>query len=154
MNGILDLVSSEGLGCRVVVDYKSDRVEEHADLEALVEREYGVQRLLYALAVLRDGAEEVEVIHWFLARPNAWVGARFHAGMRAMLEARLTTRIADAREADFAVSDTPNRSLCLTCPGRGTLCSWPEEQTLREQLHGEQNSELTGGTIRSPFDGA
>jgi ATP-dependent helicase/nuclease subunit A len=154
MSGVLDLVSSEARGCRLVVDYKSDRVEEHTDLEALVEREYGVQRLLYALAVLRDGAQEVEVVHWFLARPDEWVGARFAADMRAVLEARLTLRIAEAREAEFAVSDTPHRSLCLTCPGRGTLCSWGEEQTLREQPHGEQNSELPGGTIRSAFDGA
>jgi hypothetical protein len=29
------------------------------------------------------------------------------------------------------VTDAPHRELCLTCPGRAELCSWPQEVTLR-----------------------
>ena len=61
-----------------MVDYKSDRVGPDDDLEELVERDYAVQRLLYALAVLRAGAASVEVVHWFLERPQEPVAAPLH----------------------------------------------------------------------------
>ena len=47
-------------------------------------------------------------------------------------------RIARARERRFAVSELPHRGLCLTCPGRAGLCSWPESETLRE-LSGDEH---------------
>jgi ATP-dependent helicase/nuclease subunit A len=131
ITGVIDLLAQEGDGACVVLDYKSDRVAPDADLEALVEREYAIQRLLYALAVLREGATSVEIVHWFLER-DEWVAANWSAGDRASLERALTARIAGAREQRFAVSEHPHRGLCLTCPGRGGLCSWGEEQTLRE----------------------
>ncbi len=31
----------------------------------------------------------------------------------------------------FAVTHTPHREICLTCPGRGGLCSWGETHTMR-----------------------
>ncbi len=95
-------------------------------------REYGIQRLVYALAVLRDGAPAVEVVHWFLERPQEWVGARYQAGDRGELEERLRARIRGARARGFAVSEHPRRGLCETCPGRAGLCSWSEPETLRE----------------------
>ncbi|HYM56186.1 MAG TPA: hypothetical protein VES97_12560, partial [Solirubrobacteraceae bacterium] len=97
-----------------------------------VERDYGVQRLLYALAVLRDGGEEVEVVHWFLQRPHEPIGARFAAADRGMLEERLRRRVEGAHANGFGVSRRPHRGLCLTCPGRTGLCSWGEAETLRE----------------------
>jgi hypothetical protein len=116
----------------MVLDYKSDRVGGEEDLEALVEGEYGVQRLVYALAALRDGALKVEVVHWFLARPRDWVSARFAATDREALERRLTRRIQRARARGFSVSANPRRELCETCPGRGGLCSYTDAETLRE----------------------
>jgi ATP-dependent helicase/nuclease subunit A len=104
------------------------------ELGELVEREYGIQRLLYALAVLRDGAPRVEVLHWFLERPAEWVGARYTAAERLELEQQLSSRVARAREIAFAVSPRPHRGLCLTCPGRAGLCSWGEAETLREDF--------------------
>ena len=71
--GVIDLLARETDGGFLVLDYKSDRVGAEDDLAALVEREYAVQRLLYALAVLRDGAPKVEIVHWFLERPQDWV---------------------------------------------------------------------------------
>jgi ATP-dependent helicase/nuclease subunit A len=132
ITGVIDLLASEVGGGMLVIDYKSDRVGADVDLEALVEREYGAQRLLYALAVLRAGAEAVEIVHWFLERPREWVGARYWAAERDELERSLAARMRRAREAGYGVSRRPHRELCLTCPGRAGLCSWDERMTLRE----------------------
>ena len=113
-------LADESDGSRLVIDYKSDRVGAEEDLAALVEREYGVQRLIYALAVLRDGAPAVEIVHWFLERPHEWLGARYAEADQS------------ARARGFAVSEHPHRGLCETCPGRASLCSWGEAETLRE----------------------
>ncbi|HLB21127.1 MAG TPA: UvrD-helicase domain-containing protein, partial [Solirubrobacteraceae bacterium] len=131
ITGVIDLVATEADGTRLVLDYKSDRVGPEADLAALVEREYAIQRLLYALAVLREGATAVEIVHWFLEREE-WVTARYAAAERLTLEDELAERVARARELRFAVSEQPHRGLCLTCPGRTGLCSWDESETLRE----------------------
>jgi ATP-dependent helicase/nuclease subunit A len=131
VTGVIDLLAAEGDGSRLVLDYKSDRVSAEIDLEALVERDYAIQRLLYALVVLRDGAPAVEIVHWFLER-GEWVVARYTAADRLVLEQQLAERIARARVEPFAVSPRPHRGLCLTCPGRAGLCSWGEAETLRE----------------------
>jgi ATP-dependent helicase/nuclease subunit A len=132
ITGVIDLLASEADGGQLVLDYKSDRVGPDVDLGELVEREYGIQRLLYALAVLRRGAVAVEIVHWFLERPAEWVGVRYAAAERLELEQRLAARLARARERPFAVTRRPHRGLCLTCPGRAGLCSWGDAETLRE----------------------
>jgi ATP-dependent helicase/nuclease subunit A len=132
VTGFIDVLASEADGGQLVLDYKSDRVGADVDLRALVERDYAVQRLLYALAVLRDGAAAVEIVHWFLERPGEPVSALYTARERGELEERLAARIADAHAGGFAVSPRPHRGLCLTCPGRTGLCSWGESETLRE----------------------
>jgi ATP-dependent exoDNAse (exonuclease V) beta subunit len=131
ITGVIDLVATEPDGSRMVLDYKSDRVGPDTDLAELVQREYAVQRLLYALAVLREGAVAVEIVHWFLEREE-WVAVRYTAADRVMLEDRLAARVARALKRRFAVSELPHRGLCLTCPGRAGLCSWDESETLRE----------------------
>jgi ATP-dependent helicase/nuclease subunit A len=141
VTGVVDLLAREADGGFVVIDYKSDRVGEEVDLEALVEHDYGIQRLLYALAILREGAPSVEIVHWFLERPEEAVGARFGSGEREQLELRLAARLARARERGFAVSAHPHRGLCLTCPGRTGLCSWDERHTLRERPEAEPEGE-------------
>ena len=148
VTGFIDVLASEADGVQLVLDYKSDRVGADVDLEALVEREYAVQRLLYALAVLRDGAAAVEIVHWFLERPAEPVSVRYTARARDQLEARLAARIADARAGGFAVSQRPHRGLCLTCPGRTGLCSWGESETLREDAGTEpvRGGELATGS--------
>ena len=79
-----------------MLDYKSDRVAAEVDLEALVEREYALQRELYALAVLRGRGRSVEIVHWFLERPHEWVGAAIAAGERDALERLLAAPAARA----------------------------------------------------------
>jgi ATP-dependent exoDNAse (exonuclease V) beta subunit len=132
VTGVIDLLAGESDGGQLVVDYKSDRVGADVDLGELVELQYGIQRLLYALAALRDGAPSVEILHWFLERPAEWVGARYTAAERLELEQQLAAKVARARELAFSVSPRPHRGLCLTCPGRGGLCSWGDAETLRE----------------------
>ena len=63
--GALDVLAREPGGRSLVVDYKTDRLDG-ADPREVVDRAYATQRLVYALAALRAGAEEVEVAHVFL----------------------------------------------------------------------------------------
>ncbi|HYB24791.1 MAG TPA: UvrD-helicase domain-containing protein, partial [Solirubrobacteraceae bacterium] len=138
ITGVIDLLARERDGGWLVLDYKSDRLqaasspEAGADLAALVEEHYAVQRELYGLALLRAGAPSVEVVHWFLERPHQPVHARYGAEDRRELQERLAVRLARAREQPFAVSPRPHAALCLSCPGRGSLCSWDDAHTLRE----------------------
>jgi ATP-dependent helicase/nuclease subunit A len=133
ITGVIDLLADEADGGQLVLDYKSDRVGPEVALADLVERDYAIQRLLYALAVLREGAVSVEIVHWFLERPQEWVGVRYTAAERLELEQQLGVKLARARKLPFAVTRRPHRALCLTCPGRAGLCSWGEAETLREQ---------------------
>ena len=94
ISGVIDVLARESDGGYVVLDYKSDRIAAEDDLEALVQRDYVVQRELYALAVLRDAATSVEVVHWFLERPREWASARYNARDRDGLKARLVARAA------------------------------------------------------------
>jgi ATP-dependent exoDNAse (exonuclease V) beta subunit len=132
VTGVIDALCEETDGTALIVDYKSDRLEPGAVPEELVERDYAVQRLLYALAMLREGALVVEVAHWFLERPLEPAVARYTLAEREALEDELAQRLrADWRDP-FAVSPAPHRALCLTCPGRGGLCSWGDAETMRE----------------------
>src|SRR5262249_34339522 len=126
MTGMIDVLAREADGGYLVLDYKSDRVEADADLDALVERDYGLQRLVYAIAVLRAGAPKVEIVHWFLERPGGWLASRHLASELAALERRLHARIERARARALLVSEHPHRGLCESCPGRVGLCSWSE----------------------------
>jgi hypothetical protein len=130
VTGFLDLIVEQPGGATLIVDYKSDRLSPGEDIEALVERDYGFQRLLYALAAIEDGAEEVEVAHWFLERPERWATVRFTSHERHQLRELLLTRVQGARFRGFAVTPSPHREICLTCPGRGGLCSWGETRTM------------------------
>ncbi len=135
ITGVLDILAREpAADGMLIVDYKSDRVAPDEDLEATVEREYSIQRLLYALAVLADGARRVEIVHWFLHRPTEPVGAVFTVEDRPRLEDALARIVKNAKARPFVVSENPHRGLCLTCPGRSGLCSWSDSVTLRERV--------------------
>lgn len=138
ITGVFDAIATERDGSCLVIDYKTGAVSADEDLEALVRRDYELQRLTYALAALRAGAANVEVVHWYLHRPHEPVAGRFAAAELHDLEARLSGRVRAARGRGFAVSDTPHRALCGTCPGRGGLCSWPAEMTMREHSPEEE----------------
>ena len=130
MNGVVDVLAEEAGGTALVVDYKSDRVGD-ADLEALVEASYGVQRRIYGLACLRAGAPAVEVVHVFLERAGEPVVHRYEAADAPGLERDLRERAAGLLAGEFPVAAVPHRGLCATCPGRAGLCSHPPERTDR-----------------------
>lgn len=132
VTGVLDLLVREQDGSVLIVDYKSDRVHVEEDLEALVQGEYGLQRLLYALATIEAGAERVHVAHWFLERAGEPVLASFEAEQGPALRMQLLERMRMLQDRGFAVAEVPHRGMCATCPGRGTLCSWGESHTSRE----------------------
>ena len=75
----------------------------------------------------------VDVVHWFLERPEEPAVARYTLAERPALEEQLAARLGALQAHPFAVSGAPHRGLCLTCPGRGGLCSWSEEETMREE---------------------
>jgi ATP-dependent helicase/nuclease subunit A len=157
VTGVLDLIVEQPDGSGLIVDYKSDRLEPEGraqdraqdrleqdrlaqnglaaaeELESIVRRDYSIQRLIYALAAIEDGAEEVEVAHWFLERPHRWASARFASSERDHLREQLLSRVEGARAKGFGVTESPHRGLCLTCPGRGSLCSWGETRTMSER---------------------
>jgi ATP-dependent helicase/nuclease subunit A len=134
LRGFLDVSALEGDGTLLVVDYKSDRIAATADLEAQLQRDYSIQRLVYALAGLASGAQEVEVAHCFLRRPELLLAERYGASERARLERKLAARLAPLRAGRFEVSPDPGRERCGSCPGRTRLCSHDEALTLRESL--------------------
>jgi len=132
LTGAMDAVARERDGTTLVVDYKTDRLEGE-DAAAVVQREYEIQRLTYALAALRDGAARVEVAHVFLERPAAPVLAAFTAADAPGLARELRARAGDLLAGRYPVTPHPHRELCGDCPGRAALCSWPEGRTLRER---------------------
>jgi ATP-dependent helicase/nuclease subunit A len=131
IGGVFDVIAREPGGRTLVVDYKSDRLEG-ADPQALADRSYGTQRLVYALAALRAGATEVEVVHTFLELPQRPAVATFTREEAPELEDRLTALARGVLERDFRVTDAPHRAVCDGCPAEGGLCSWPLEMTRRD----------------------
>ncbi len=130
VNGFIDLVAVEDDGTWLVVDYKTNHVDG-VDLASLVEADYAGQRGIYALAALRAGAPAVQVAFVFLQRPDEPVVTTHLAADAAALTGELVARASAVLEGRFPVAERPHRELCLTCPGRGGMCSWPLELTLR-----------------------
>ena len=131
LTGVVDVLAEEEHGAALVVDYKSDRLGD-AEAEALVERDYAVQRAAYALAALLAGHDVVEVAYSFLERPQEPVVARFTADDADALRAELADHAAGALGGEFPVAQEPHIDLCAGCPGRRALCVHPEELTGRE----------------------
>jgi ATP-dependent exoDNAse (exonuclease V) beta subunit len=129
--GAIDVLAREPGGRMLVVDYKSDRLAG-ADPAALVAREYPTQRLVYALAALRAGAQSVDIVHCFLERPAEPVVATFERAHIGELEARLAELSRGVLAREFAVTPAPYSGVCAGCPAQGGLCSWPLEMTRRE----------------------
>ena len=101
----------------LIVDYKTDSLEG-TDPEALVDAQYSIQRLIYALAALRVGAPAVEVAYCFLERPDAPVGARvWTAGDAAALEGELLDSRRASIEGRFEPHREPHLHLCAQLRG-------------------------------------
>jgi RecB family exonuclease len=131
IRGVFDVIAYEPGGRALVVDYKTDRIEG-AEPESVVASAYAAQRLIYALAAMRAGAREVEVVHAFLEVPERPATARFTTADLSHLEAELAQMASGVLAGDFVVSPLPHRALCRGCPAEGGLCSWPLAATRRE----------------------
>ncbi|HEX2702723.1 MAG TPA: 3'-5' exonuclease, partial [Solirubrobacteraceae bacterium] len=132
VRGVIDVCGSEADGTLLIVDYKTDRLGDGEDPAALIERDYGLQRLIYALAGLYAGAASVEVAYCFLRAPLEPLASTYLAAQREALEAALRERLEPLRAGRFEVTAFPGSERCGTCPGRQRLCSYDESLTLRD----------------------
>ncbi len=146
VNGFIDVLAREPDGTVLVVDYKTDRLDEDDTPAALIERAYTIQRKVYALAALQEGAERVEVAYALTERPGEPVTAAFGQADRPALAEALHELAAGVLAEHWPVAERPHRELCGECPGRATLCSWPETMTLRppEEAYAESAGTLAG----------
>jgi ATP-dependent helicase/nuclease subunit A len=106
----------------LVVDYKSNALEGREPRE-IVESEYVLQRLVYALVCLRAGAAEVEIAYQFLERPDDVVSTTFVMADVPGLEDELSSAIARIRAGDFR--PMPSEFVCADCPALDLVCAGP-----------------------------
>jgi hypothetical protein len=129
VNGVVDVHADEGART-LVVDWKSDALGER-EPEELTRQDYSTQRMIYALAALKAGAERVEVVHCYLERPDEPAVAIYEAADLEALEHELLGLARGVVEGRFEPSAEPHFSLCADCPGRAALCVHGTELTLR-----------------------
>ncbi|HEX4929800.1 MAG TPA: UvrD-helicase domain-containing protein [Gaiellaceae bacterium] len=121
LHGRLDVLHRDG-PFALVLDYKTNSLAE-GTLEEIVEADYRLQRLVYALACFRAGAEEVEVVYHFLERPDAVVSRTFTRSDVSALEAELSEAIGRIRTGEFV--PTPSEFTCAGCPALDVVCAGP-----------------------------
>ncbi|HVU77037.1 MAG TPA: UvrD-helicase domain-containing protein [Gaiellaceae bacterium] len=100
--------------------------------EEIVEADYHLQRLVYALACFRAGAEEVEVVYHFLERPDAVVSTTFARFELPALEEELSAAIRRIDAGEFV--PTPSDFTCSGCPALDVVCAGPRLRTPPAQL--------------------
>ena len=115
---MLRLVDGEAL----VLDYKTNALHGASPIE-LVERDYRIQRVVYALACLHAGAGSVEVVYQFLEAPDDLVSVTYHLSDREQLERELGIEIERIADGDFRPS--PSEFTCSGCPARDVICAGP-----------------------------
>jgi ATP-dependent helicase/nuclease subunit A len=130
LHGRLDVLQHDA-DRALVVDYKTNTLEEGTP-EEIVDHDYRLQRLVYALACFRAGAQEVEVVYHFLERPDAIVSTTFARSELPELEAELSEAIARINAGDFR--PTPDDFVCAGCPALDVVCAGPR---LRSALAAE-----------------
>jgi len=121
LNGRLDVLWRHGTHA-LVLDYKTNALGGR-DPSEIVEHEYRGQRAVYALACMRAGATEVEVVYQFLEAPEDVVSRTFTESEVPVLEAELGTVIARIREGEFR--PTPSDFACSGCPALDRVCAGP-----------------------------
>jgi ATP-dependent helicase/nuclease subunit A len=121
LHGFVDALHLDGDDA-LVVDYKTNELGD-ASPEEIVEEKYRLQRLVYALACFRAGAQQVEVVYHFLERPDAVVATTFTREQAAVLEAELSAGIERIKAGDFR--PTPSEFACAGCPALDLVCAGP-----------------------------
>ncbi len=125
LHGRFDVLQRDGSRA-LVVDYKTNALGD-ADPAEVVDADYRLQRLVYALACFRAGADEVEVVYAFLEDPDAIVAKRYGRSDLGRLEAELSAAIARIDAGEFV--PTPSEFTCSGCPALDLVCAGP-------RLHG------------------
>ena len=144
LHGVFDLFH-RAADHALVVDYKTNRLDG-LDPRAVVETEYRLQVLIYALAALKAGASEVRVVYVFLERPDDAVELTFGTGDLSALGEELSSVIARVDAGGF--HPTPSDFACNGCPVLGRVCagmyrdtdSYPEGE--RDWLAAESGTDL------------
>jgi ATP-dependent helicase/nuclease subunit A len=129
LHGRLDVLHRSG-DRALVVDYKTNVLEDATPAD-VAERDYRLQRLVYALACLRAGAAEVEVVYQFLERPDEIVSHTFTREELPTLEAELSEAIARIQAGVFV--PTPSEFVCANCPVLDVVCAGPRLRQHREE---------------------
>jgi ATP-dependent helicase/nuclease subunit A len=121
VHGRLDVLHVDGSRA-LVLDYKTNALGELSPAE-VVDHEYRLQRLVYALVCFRAGAEEVEIVYSFLERPDEPVTTTFARDDVPELEAALSEAIGRIDAGDFR--PTPSDFACSGCPALDVVCAGP-----------------------------
>jgi RecB family exonuclease len=124
LHGRIDVLQRDPGGrTAIVLDYKTNSLAE-GEPDEIVEHDYRLQRLVYALACFRAGAEEVEVVYHFLERPDAVVAQAYAVGDVRALEAELSAAIGRIQANEFR--PTPDEFVCSDCPALDLVCAGPK----------------------------
>jgi len=121
LHGRLDVLWRDGPRA-LVLDYKTNTLAEGTP-EEIVEADYRLQRLVYALACFRAGADEVEVVYHFLERADAVVTTTFERLELPVLEEELSAAIRQIDAGEFV--PTPSEFTCAGCPALDLVCAGP-----------------------------
>jgi ATP-dependent exoDNAse (exonuclease V) beta subunit len=130
LHGRLDVLWRDGRRA-LVVDYKTNSLEEGSP-EEIVESDYRLQRLVYALACFRAGADEVEVVYHFLERPDGVVSTTFTRSELPGLEEELSAAIRRIDAGEFTPS--PDEFTCNGCPALDVVCAGPRLRNPPERI--------------------
>jgi len=130
LHGRLDVLWREGTRA-LVLDYKTNSLAEGSP-EEIIEADYRLQRLVYALACFRAGADEVEVVYHFLERPDAVATTTFLRVELPALEAELSEAIRRIDAGEFV--PTPSEFTCSGCPALDVVCAGPKLRNGPSQL--------------------
>jgi ATP-dependent helicase/nuclease subunit A len=123
LHGRIDVLHRDGTQA-LVLDYKTNALAEaEAEPEEIVESDYRLQRLVYALACFRAGVDEVEVVYHFLERPDGVVSATFTRDDVTALEVELSAAIDRIQANEFR--PTPDEFICADCPALNLVCAGP-----------------------------
>ena len=122
LHGRIDVLHRDGPSA-LVLDYKTNSLAE-GEPEEIVEHDYRLQRLVYALACFRAGAEQVEVVYHFLERPDAVVSRAYTEDDMPELEAELSEAIGRIQANEFR--PTPDEFVCSDCPALDLVCAGPK----------------------------
>jgi len=121
LHGFVDAMHLDGEAA-LVVDYKTNLLGDASPAE-IVDDDYHLQRLVYALACFRAGAGRVEVVYHFLERSDAIVSTTFALDQVASLEAELSAGIERILAGEFR--PTPSEFACSGCPALDLVCAGP-----------------------------